>query len=373
MEGQREATPSRLGLISDPDFPELVADNLARVLPEHLSDPQGWVVEVEVDPITAGKHSTAEILRAVRRRREQRGWDYAICVTDLPVRLDHRPVLADANVEQRVAVVSLPALGGAQPQRRAKQVILQLLDELTGPTGHPARNGNTGRRRGLRSPLTDLLAPIRRETVTEDGEVDIRYRATRTRGRLRLLTGMVRTNRPWRLVFGLSSALAAALATSAYALSSSTVWQIGDELGPARHLGIAMASVVLLVVWLITAHHLWETRRRNSARDREQVMFYNASTVLTLGIGVVCMYLGLFVLSFGIATFLISTELLARNLGHPVGWGSYFTLAWGVTTMGVIAGALGSSLETDADVRRAAYGYREEQRRAQQQHDPDNE
>ncbi|MGH3909747.1 MAG: hypothetical protein ACRDRM_02855, partial [Pseudonocardiaceae bacterium] len=209
-----------------------------------------------------------------------------------------------------------------------EQLMLQLLDELTGSNCQCASEGAAEPRRGLRSPLTALLAPIQRESVTEDGEFDVRYRATKTRGRLRLLTGMVRTNRPWRLIFGLTSALAAALATGAYALSSSTIWQIGDHLGPARHLGAAVASIFMLVVWLIAAHHLWETRSSNG----DQAILYNASTVLTLSIGVACMYAGLFVVSLGSAVFLVSPDLLASTLGHPVGWTSYLTLAWGTTT-----------------------------------------
>ncbi|WP_459155861.1 hypothetical protein [Salinifilum ghardaiensis] len=46
--------------------------------------------------------------------------------------------------------------------------------------------------------------------------------------------------------------------------------------------------------------------------------------------------------------------------------GTYVTLARGFTTMGAVAGALGSSLGSDRAVRQAAYGYREEQRRARE-------
>ncbi|MCX2729892.1 hypothetical protein OOZ19_06545 [Saccharopolyspora sp. NFXS83] len=349
-----------LGLITDPDMPERVARHLADELPRHLDDElREWTVEVDVDPMTAGRHGTRDILRATRDRMDHRHWDYAITLTDLPVRANHRPVVADANIGEHVAVVSIPALGGTQPYRRSRQVVLQLADELTG------REGGADHRYGLDSKLTELVAPIRRERAQhdDDNEVDIRYTATRTRGRLRLLSGMVRTNQPWRLVFGLRNALAAAVATSAFGLSSSTIWQIGDQLGAERQIIAALGSVIILVGWLIAAHGLWEKRWDNSMRDPEQALLYNTSTVLTLTIGVGFMYAGLFVINLLVALFLVPPNLLASTLGHAADFSRYLTLAWGFTTMGIVAGALGSSLESDAAVRQAAYGYREEQRR----------
>lgn len=352
----------KLGLITDPDLPEHVARHLADELPQYLDDERQWTVEVDVDPVTAGLHGTRDILRATRDRLQQRDWDYAITLTDLPVRANGRPVVADANVEQRVAVVSLPTLGGTQPYRRSRQVVLQLVDELTG------REGGADHRYGLDSRLTEVVAPIRREGEhDDDGEVDIRYTATRTRGRMRLLSGMVRTNQPWRLVFGLRNALAAAVATSAFGLSSSTIWQIGDQLGPIRQIIAAVGAVGVLVGWLIAAHGLWEKRRSDSPQDREQVLLYNTSTVLTLLIGVGVMYAGLFVVNVLVGLLLVPPNLLSSTLGHPADFTRYLTLAWGFTTMGVVAGALGSSLESDAAVRQAAYGYREEQRRRERQ------
>ncbi|SFS89519.1 hypothetical protein [Saccharopolyspora flava] len=357
-----EGTPDRrLGLIADPDMPEQVTRRLADDLPELLGDEQhSWAVEVDVDPVTAGRRSTRDILASTRERMDEHSWDHAVCLTDLPVRADGKPVVAEADVDRGVAVVSLPALGGTGVYRRARQVVLQIVDELTG------RRGGGDNRYGLDSGPARLLAPVLRRELDEDHEADVRYSTTRRRGRIRLLSGMVRSNQPAQLVFGLRSALAAAVATSAFGLSSSTIWQIGDQLGVVRQVIAAVVSVVLLVFWLISAHGLWEKPRRGG--DREQVLLYNTSTVATLTIGVGVMYVGLFAINLAVALFIVPPNLLASSLGHPADFTRYLALAWGFTTMGVIAGALGSSLESDRAVRQAAYGYREEQRRNEQEH-----
>ncbi len=356
----------RVGIVADPDFPQATAEWLADRLPEQLSEDREWEVEVEVDPLAAGQHHVSDILQSVSQLKQRHEWDYAVCVTDLPLRRDRRPVLAEVNRDGGVAVVSLPALGGLQPRRRARQLTTQVLEELT--TGEQAEENAGASRRQLQSRLTRLLAPIDRiETSTEQGEVDVLYHTTRHRGRLRLMSGMVRTNRPWRLVFGMSSALAAAVATSAFGLSSSTIWQIAYELSPLREVIAAVVSVGVLVGWLIAAHNLWENASVGTAKDREQARLYNVSTVATLTIGVGCLYVGLFVINLAVAAFLVPMSLISSSIASEAATPTtYIALAWGFTTMGVIAGALGSSLESDEAVRQAAYGYRESQRRSQQ-------
>jgi len=49
-----------------------------------------------------------------------------------------------------------------------------------------------------------------------------------------------------------------------------------------------------LIAWLIIEHKLWE--RPQSAGERERAVLYNASTVVTLTIGVVIFRAGLFLL-----------------------------------------------------------------------------
>ena len=346
-----------LGLVTDPDMPTRVGTRLASRLTEWLGERTGaqWTVEVVSDPVTAGEADSREILEAVAGHVSTREWDYAICLTDLPLLLDERPLLADLATRRKAALVSLPALGGLMPYRRTQKFLTRLLDDLLADSG-PERAEAT-KHRGA------LLGPVHRNTSPDD-DVDLRYTAARTRGWLSLISGMVRTNRPYMLIFGLSSALAAALATSAFGLSSSTVWQIGDQLDPARQTVAAIGAIALLVGWLVAAHDLWERPRNRARGHRRLATLYNTSTVLTLTIGVGCMYAGLFVVNLAVAWFIVTPELLASSLGHPVDATTYFGLAWGFTTMGVVAGALGSSLESDRAVRQAAYGYREEQRRA---------
>lgn len=359
--------PTVLGLIADPDMPETIAHYLAETLPEELDGE--WHFEVDVDPVTATLQGTAEILDQTAYECDARGWRYAICITDLPVRSDEGPVVADVDHDRGVAVVSVPGMGGLQTRRRVHQVIRQVLDELRGVYSERDEPGQVReqRRHGLSSRAIGVLAPIRRKAVeTEGSYLDVRYVTRGRRGKLRLLSGMVRTNRPWRLVLGLSRALAAAVATSAFGLSSSTIWMVGDQLDIGFKVLTTATVIATLVAWLITAHDLWE-KRGDTRSDPQLARLYNASTLLTLTIGVVVLLMILLVVNFVLAWLMLPASLLSSMLGGTAGVGTYLAVAWAFTTLGGIAGALGSSLETDEAVRQAAYGYRESRRRRQYQ------
>ncbi|OLT42154.1 hypothetical protein BJF85_23320 [Saccharomonospora sp. CUA-673] len=377
-ESESESSPAPadivLGLIADPDMPETVARRLAETLPDELDG--DWHIEVDADPVTATLRGADEILEQTVAVCDTRGWTYAICITDLPVRSPAGPVVADIDRDRGVAVVSVPAMGGFQTRRRVHRVVLQVLEELRTtrdePELEPGSEPDTPR--GRREPancMSSKLAPIRREVSTFDtGERDVRYVTRGRRGMLRLTAGMVRTNRPWRLVFGLSRALAAAVATSAFGLSSSTIWMVGDQLGLGFKLLTTTTAVATLVFWLIAAHDLWE-RRSNTRVDPQLARLYNASTLATLILGVLVLQSILFTVNFALAGLIVPASLLTSMLGAEATVGTYLNVAWAFTTLGGIAGALGSSLESDAAVRQAAYGYRESQRRSAHQNDSD--
>jgi hypothetical protein len=58
-------------------------------------------------------------------------------------------------------------------------------------------------------------------------------------------------------------------------------------------------------------------------------------------------------------------KVLRETLRHPVAADDRLLLAWVTTSAAVVGGALGSGLESDEAVRKAAYGNREAERRAQ--------
>ena len=88
--------------------------------------------------------------------------------------------------------------------------------------------------------LASRVAAIRR-VVGKGDAGELRYVASRLIGRVRLLTGMVRANRPGRALLGLSKLLVGAFGTAAFALTTNTIWQMGDALG-----GLRLAVIMLL-------------------------------------------------------------------------------------------------------------------------------
>ncbi|KAB1646973.1 hypothetical protein F8O04_14195 [Pseudoclavibacter endophyticus] len=334
-------------MILDPVSPTEAGEHLTLGLADWLDEHTGerWDVEVATDPRSAQADNIDELMEVVDEIRIARGWRYALCVTDLPLLLRSRPVIAQRDTGRGVAVISMPALGPLM-QRRLKRVAARMLGELLGD-------------RGIADAAENQIAMA---SVDDAGENGVRYTKHPAIAWPLLVVGMVRANRPWNVVFGLSSAMAAALATSAFGLSSTTIWQIGDMLTPDRRVFASLLAMTILVSWLIFRHGLWERVSERERRSHRLVGLYNAATLVTLSIGVAALYAGLFVMNFAIAWFLVPEALLEETLLRPPSFTSYLGLAWGFSTMGVLAGAVGSSFESEASVRQVAYGQREKYR-----------
>ncbi|GAB3300144.1 hypothetical protein [Parasphingorhabdus pacifica] len=211
----------------------------------------------------------------------------------------------------------------------------------------------------IRRRATEAVSPVRQ---LPSAESSVQLVLTGMRGRLRLLLGMVRDNRPWRLVPSLSRAIAAAAATGAFGIFYPTLWRMADALSYQRLSLISLVAICAMVIWLIFNNGLWERPRERN--DGEEAVLFNLATVLTLTIGVACMYLVLMAATLVGAAAVISSSYLSIMLGHPVGVLDYVSLVWLASSMGTVAGALGASLETEAAVRRATFSKRERERRS---------
>ncbi|WP_425689673.1 hypothetical protein [Micromonospora sp. DT201] len=58
-----------------------------------------------------------------------------------------------------------------------------------------------------------------------------------------------------------------------------------------------------------------------------------------------------------VGALLIDTSVLEQTLQRPVDVIDYLTLAWIISSLATVGGAIGSGLEDEETVRAAAYGY----------------
>ncbi len=289
-----------------------------------------WDVEVISEPFTAACEDVDTALSRLTDQAREHQWDLVVGLTELPLRDgDGRYLLIETDPGQRTALLSLPALGGFRMHRRSRHALRDLISGMADPAS----------------------------------ERDRRVPLPRRSGRGRLLLGMVLANRPWLLVPGLKSALVAALTTGAIATINSTVWLLAGSLSWWRLVVATVASIALVVGWLVIDGELWDRPDNDSPRARERSRLYNTSTLVTLTAGVIICYIALYVLNLLWALFVLDPHVMGGYLRIPLGYGDLFVLTWFVASAATVGGGLGSGLESDEAIRAAAYSKREEERR----------
>ncbi|WP_454050248.1 hypothetical protein [Cellulomonas sp. Marseille-Q8402] len=323
--------PVHVGLVADPESPTEIARRLEDLGPPGDDADATWDVEVVSEPFTTDSEDVGTAVERLEDHARRHGWDVVVGLTELPLRDDDgRYLLATTDAPRRTAVLSLPALGGLRMHARTRRAV-----------------------RALISGLAD---------ATASGDQDVRV--PRPGSRLRLLTGMVLANRPWLLVPGLKSALVAALATGAVATINSTVWLLAGSLSTWRLVVATIASVAVVVAWLVVDGGLWDRPDDGSPEARDRSRLYNVSTVVTLTAGVFISYLGLFVVNLAWALFVLDPDVMGGYLGTTLGYGDLVLLAWFVASAATVGGGLGSGLDSDEAIRTAAYSKREQDRRS---------
>jgi hypothetical protein len=326
--------------------PGLAHDVTSRIASELLEDLRArydsvdWRTELQVDRLVVPPAALTEIFAAARRTLLEHGWDLGVVVTDLPLKVGGRPVSRQLSPTHGLAVLSLPALGAVHLRQRLRRTLVELIGELTGRGADDEWEDNV-----LRELVTDK--------AHRPGRPGVLYVPVLAASHLRLLLGMVRANRPWRLATRLYGALVAALAVGAFGLVSTDIWVLAGSMGWWRLAAMCVVSIAATVLAVIGAHGLWE--RAPDARVRGQVVLFNVTTALTVAIGIATLYLALFLVIFVAAEFVVRPNVFAQRLGHPVGADDYAALAWFVASFATIAGGLGAGLESREAVREAAY------------------
>lgn len=316
----------RVLLVSDPGLPHELALQIAPQLP--------WEVCVSSVRLPADDGGKPQAPSGVRRRKR----DLVVLLTDVPRGGDAGPVVAEVDRSGGTGLVSLPSLGALRLRRRATAAVTRVIQELAGPAS---------------------LGPLGPFARQDDDTVS--FVATAAFGRLRVLAGMVRANRPWRLLPHLSKAFAAALATLAYAIVNPTIWQLAAQLGGWRLAVSMLLAISTMVVWLIVNHGMWE--RPTEPSERERAAQFNAATVTTLLIGVLFLYAGLVAVGLLADRVVLVDGVMESETSEKVTLATHLAVVWLSSSIATVAGALGTGFESDEAVRQAAYGFRQRERR----------
>src|SRR5699024_734752 len=208
-----------------------------------------------------------------------------------------------------------------------------------------------------------LFSKVMRVEPEEDAETDIRFVLnSKIIGWLRILSGMVFANRPWRAIGALKKMLTLAFATGIYISIFSTTCQLSVSYTPKRFIALMILSMLGMVVWIIFAHHLWE--KPTSKSQSQYRRLYNVTTVITLFVITFINYLVLFIL------FLLSISLFVPegifdeviNEGADESIENYLRLAWLTTSLSILVGAVGATVEKEEKIREVTYSYRQRNR-----------
>lgn len=312
----------------------------------------GWQVVAVREALVTPPARLAEIVDAARSRLLDEDWDLVVHVTELPMLISRRPVLTHSSRTHGAAVVSLPALGLKQSNRRLVESVVNAVGVFAGDSPERMTEDRRGHRQRVRQRLIELATELEDADALEG--VALLHRVAT--GNLRLVLGMVRANRPWRLVGRLTRALIGALGVAAFAVVTSDIWRIATTLAVPRLVVLCLATVVGAVATLIIAHGLWE--RAPDRRVREQAILFNLVTVITVTFSILALYAAGCVLSFAAAVVAIEPSVLSAGIGRPSGLGDYVKLSFFASALATGGGALGGALESDAAMREAAYAHR---------------
>lgn len=345
-----------IGLIADPGLPEALADSVAEHLRQdlsgHLDSSVEWKVEVSEETLPLTADGDIPLLEQAPRLRADHHWDYVFYLTDLPRSHDQQPLACELGSCARAALISLPALGAFRLTARIRALVLALI------VSADERSQDFPSMPAIRRAIGSKA--VRRELACASGEAAYVTLPGRV-NRWRLLTGMVRNNRPWELLRALTSCVAAATATGAFGIFYASIWTMANALHPVRLALISLAVIVALSAWLITHNGLWTASR--SLAIPGQARLDNASTAATVIIGVAVMYVVLFLVLLCAAAVIISADYLRSQVGHPAGLLDYIRLSWLAASLGCLAGALGSNFDSDEAIREATYSRRAHRRR----------
>ena len=199
-----------LGLLVTPALDDDVVRSLAEAVEQELARRYpgvDWRITADRHVLVPPPARLADVFDAARTRLLDRNWDLAVHVTELPLRVSHRPVVTHTSRTHGVAIVSLPALGLKQSRRHLVQAIADAVGMFVGDdtdSGGRVQRSDPDR-------LQRRWVELARDVDAADAFADAALLHRVVTGNLSLLIGMVRADHPWRLATSLSRTLVGAV------------------------------------------------------------------------------------------------------------------------------------------------------------------
>lgn len=350
----------KVGLIPAPGMPEKRIKKLIDPLPELLNividDKVDWQIDYETNPLVSSAEFINEGINQADEIREKNGWDMAIAVTDLPSLSNKKVVISEFGEDKEVSIIYLPALGMFNHKKKLQNLILHHIEIFY---GHESSE-NSG---AISSQFINKVTEV---TPEEDNDSSKRYiiKSTVT-GWIRLVIGMIYINEPWTVLTGFKKIVSLAFATGTYVSIFSGAWDLSLEYTSWRFLLGMFISIFGMTAWLIHAHKLWEKTSQNSQKLYRSL--YNLTTLGTV--------MSVTVVNYAIVYLLLTISILLfvppglfnswTSVEAGTGLHDYFNLIWFASSLGILAGALGSTVEDEDKIRNITYSYRQLYRKQQ--------
>ena len=343
-----------VGLITAPGVSERlgrdIIDPLAETASIIIDDTVDWHFDYKADPLASSAEFISESFDRAESIKDDNSWDMAIAVSDLPSISSRKVVVSEFNEEKKVSLISVPALGILGTRKKLRNLIIH----------HVEQHYDNDPAQGKGAIKSNFMNHISVVDPGEDEASNNRYilRSTIV-GWAKLVTGMTYMNEPWTAVGNLKTVVALSFATGTYISIFPTPWELSLDYSIWRLVLLTFIAIFGMTGWLIYAHNLWEgISTKNQAPYR---YLYNFTTVTTLlGITIVNYLLVYMLLTISIIIFVPMGLFETWTQVDPnVKWMDYLNLIWLVSSAGILAGALGSTVEDEEKIHNVTYSYRQ--------------
>lgn len=340
-----------IGLVPSPGVARKHVDHaipkIQDLLQQRIDSNIEWKFDIKVDLLIGSAEDVHESIDKAAELKKKHEWDFVVCITDLPSISGKKVVISDFDNEQQVAMVSMPSLGWFNLKHKLVNSITSLIEQLyyDKPNPHPK--------------ISMLIRPKGVEP-SEDNSTKQRYiNPFLVLGWIQLILGLTRANEPWKNIFNFKKIISVAFATGTYVSIFSMPWELSVQYSIYRFIVLMIIAIVGMAGWLLYAHQLFE--RKTSKSQRVYRYTYNATTMLTLILITLMNYAILYVLlSISISLFVPVSLFNNWTSANPdFTFQNYLKLLWFVASLGLLAGAMGSTVEDEEKIRRITYSYRQ--------------